>query len=199
MPDPSSLNDFDHPQLLDRVVLALRAGLHLDLRAQFARQSFNRPRWPAGREPPRRPSWPRSAPRAADPPANRWSLMTSRYSASESKSLRLQITLARMNDRERFVVNHPLQIARAHVQHVADLGRQAAEIPDVHDRHGQTDMTHALAAHVFLGHFHAAAVADDAFIANAAVLSAVAFPILDRSEDLLAEQARLSRACSCDS
>jgi hypothetical protein len=49
----------------------------------------------------------------------------------------------------------------------------------------------ALAAHLGLRHLDTAAVADHAAIADALVLAAVAFPVLDRAEDLLAELAVL--------
>src|SRR5437763_11338728 len=50
-------------------------------------------------------------------------------------------------------------------------------------------MTHPLAAHLLPGHFDAAALADDALVADALVLAAVALPVLRRTEDALAEEA----------
>ena len=61
-------------------------------------------------------------------------------------------------------------------------------IPDMHHRNDQRDMAHALAAHLFLGHLHAAAVADDALVADTLVLAAMALVVLHRAEDTLAEQ-----------
>ena len=61
------------------------------------------------------------------------------------------------------------------------------------DRHGQLDVAEPLAAHLGLRHLDAAAVADHAAVADALVLAAVALPVLDRAEDLLAEQAVLLR------
>ena len=58
----------------------------------------------------------------------------------------------------------------------------------MHHRNDQRDMAHALAAHLLLGHLHAAAVADDAFVADALVLTAVALVILHRAENPFAEQ-----------
>ena len=69
----------------------------------------------------------------------------------------------------------------------------ALEEPDVRDRHGQLDVAEPLAAHLRLRHLDAAAVADHAAVADALVLAAVALPVLDRTEDLLAEQAVLLR------
>src|SRR5688572_9306971 len=54
--------------------------------------------------------------------------------------------------------------------------------------HHQFDMAHAFAAHFLFGYFHTAAVAHDAFITNAFILTAGALIILYRSEDALAEQ-----------
>ena len=50
-------------------------------------------------------------------------------------------------------------------------------------------MAHALTAHTGLGHFHTTSVTDNAFISDLLILSAMAFPVLSRSEDTLAEQA----------
>ena len=61
------------------------------------------------------------------------------------------------------------------------------------DRHGQFDMAHALAADAGESHFHAATVADDAAMLDAFILSAGAFPVLDRTENAFAEQAALFR------
>ena len=58
----------------------------------------------------------------------------------------------------------------------------------MHHRNHQRDVSHALAAHLLLGHLHAAAVADDAFVADALVLTAVALVILHRAENPFAEQ-----------
>ena len=87
-----------------------------------------------------------------------------------------------------FVVDDRLEFLRRNAQQVADLRRQRAEIPDVHHRNHQRDVSHALAAHLLLGHLHAAAVADDAFVADALVLTAVALVILHRAENPFAEQ-----------
>jgi hypothetical protein len=58
-------------------------------------------------------------------------------------------------------------------------------------------VTHALAAHLLARDFDTAALADDALVADALVLAAVALPVLRRTEDALAEQTvtlRLERA-----
>src|SRR4029079_16736846 len=67
--------------------------------------------------------------------------------------------------------------------------RDALEEPDVRDRRGQVDVTHALAAHLLTRHLDAAALADDPLVADALVLAAVALPVLRGTEDTLAEQA----------
>ena len=55
-------------------------------------------------------------------------------------------------------------------------------------------MAHALAAHDGARDFDAAFLADDALVADAAVLAAVTFVILLRAEDFLVEEAVLLRA-----
>ena len=69
----------------------------------------------------------------------------------------------------------------------------ALEEPDVGDRHGQLDVAHPLAAHLALRDLDAAPVADDAAEPDPLVLAAVALPVLDRTEDALAEQPVLLR------
>src|SRR5699024_10803469 len=64
----------------------------------------------------------------------------------------------------------------------------ALEVPDVRDRRGQLDVAHALAADLGAGDFNAALVADLALVADALILAAVAFPVLGRSKNALAEQ-----------
>ena len=84
-----------------------------------------------------------------------------------------------------------LQLLGGDVQHVADPARDALEEPDVADGRGQVDVAHALAADLRPRHLDAAALADDALVADALVLTAVALPVLGRTEDLLAEEAVL--------
>ena len=62
---------------------------------------------------------------------------------------------------------------------------------------GELDVAHALAAHLGQRHFDAALLADHAAVLQALVLAAQALVVLDRPEDLGAEQAvalRLERA-----
>ena len=88
-------------------------------------------------------------------------------------------------------VQHPVQVAAGDIQQHAQVGRDAARVPDVGDRSSQHDMTHALAAHGRAGYFHAALIAGDAFIAGIFVFSAVALPVAGGAKDGLAKQARL--------
>ena len=54
--------------------------------------------------------------------------------------------------------------------------------------HHQLDVTHAFTADLTLGDFHTATVADHALVTDSLVLTAVAFPVFHRTENLLAEQ-----------
>ena len=49
-------------------------------------------------------------------------------------------------------------------------------------------MAHTLTAHTGFGDFHAATVADNTFISDLFVLSAMALPVLARTEDTLTVQ-----------
>ena len=95
---------------------------------------------------------------------------------------------ARVHHHEGFEVQHALDLAQRHVQHQADARGQRLEEPDVRDRRGQLDVAHALAAHLGHGDFDAALLADHAAVLQALVLAAQALVVLDRSEDLRAEQ-----------
>src|SRR5690606_33017509 len=53
---------------------------------------------------------------------------------------------------------------------------------------GEVDVAHALTAHLGPRDLHAAALADDALVADPLVLAAVALPVLGGTEDALAEQ-----------
>src|SRR5207248_6874985 len=87
-----------------------------------------------------------------------------------------------------------LNVAGLHVQQRTEARRQRLEEPDVHDRRSQIDMAHALATDARVRDFHAATVADDAFVLRALVLAARAFPVALGPEDALAEQSILFRA-----
>src|SRR5690606_7910151 len=101
--------------------------------------------------------------------------------------LRIHLLAGVRNDVRR-VVDDLLQVTQRHAEQVAHLARQRLEEPDVRDRHGQLDVPHALAAHLRQRDLDAALVADVAADTNALELPAVAFPVLDRTEDALAEE-----------
>src|SRR3989338_5969218 len=61
------------------------------------------------------------------------------------------------------------------------------------NRRRQLDMAHALTAYLRQSYFHPAAVADNALMFDAFVLSAIAFPIPRRPKYLLAEKPVLFR------
>ena len=86
-------------------------------------------------------------------------------------------------------VQHLLQHTRSEVEHEAHAAGYALEVPDVADGGGKLYMAHALTPDLALGDFNAAAVADLALVADLLVLSAVAFPVLRRPENALAEEA----------
>src|SRR5690606_28208878 len=85
---------------------------------------------------------------------------------------------ARLDDDVVLVVDDLLQVLRLQTQEVPDLVRERLEIPDVDHRHAERNVAHTLAPHLLLRDLDAATVADDAFIANALVLAAMALPVL---------------------
>ncbi len=102
---------------------------------------------------------------------------------------RLERRHAGVGDHIGFEVQHAFDVAQRHVEHDAQTGRQALEEPDVRHRAGHVDMAHALAAHLALGDFDAALLANHAAVLEALVLAAQALVVFDRAEDLGAEQA----------
>ena len=96
---------------------------------------------------------------------------------------------ARVYDNVALVIYDGIHLLGRDAKEAANLVGEGPEIPDVGDRHNERDVTHTLAAHLFLGHLDAAAVAYDAFVADALVLSAMALVVLDGAEDALAKEA----------
>ena len=111
--------------------------------------------------------------------------------------LRNGLLLARIDDDVVRVVDDLLEIMEREVDKVSHRTRKSLEEPDVRDGYGELDVTHALATDAAQGDFDAAAIADHSTVTNSLVFAAVAFPVLDGTEDTLAEQAvffRLERA-----
>ncbi len=184
---PESLH---HAKTLDRVLLALDRGFRAHLAAQLPRQLLDI-------------QLPQQLPRrlAAGLGDEPFRVVLRELGVHPAKLLHqvevlgfgdevvhLLVRVARLDNDVVFVVNQPFQLAHGEPQQVTDLAGQGLEEPDVDHRHGQLDVAHALAAHVLAGHLHAATVADDALVANAAVLAAMALPVLGRAEDLFAEK-----------
>src|SRR6476469_4456201 len=99
--------------------------------------------------------------------------------------------LARIDDDVVRVVDDLLEITQREIDEVPHRTRQSLEEPDVSDGYGELDVTHALATDAAQGDFDAAAIADHATVTDSLVFAAVAFPVLHRTEDPLAEQAVL--------
>ena len=95
---------------------------------------------------------------------------------------------ARINDDVGFEVQHALDVAQRDVEHHAHTARKALEEPDVSDRAGEVDVTHAFAANLGERDFNATLFADHAAILEALVLAAKALIILHRAKDLGTEK-----------
>ena len=90
-------------------------------------------------------------------------------------------------------VNDLLEIFWSHVQKVTKAGRNTLEVPDVCHRSSEFDVTHALTTNGGLGNFYSTTLTNNSLEADSLVLSTRAFPVLGRTEDLLAEQTVLLR------
>ena len=105
--------------------------------------------------------------------------------------------IARIKDNIACKIQDLLKILRRHVQDKSHSGRNALEVPDMRDGSRQDDASHALSSHRALGDLNAAAVADHTLVPDLLILSAVAFPVLARPENALAEESvclRLKRS-----
>jgi hypothetical protein len=99
-----------------------------------------------------------------------------------------QLGLARIDDRIGLEVEHPLEIPKRDLEDVSDPRRQRLQEPDMGNRRSQRDVAHALPAHLGLNHLDATLLTDHATVLHALVLAAVALVVLDRPEDLGAEE-----------
>ena len=87
------------------------------------------------------------------------------------------------------VVDHGVELLGGESEKVTNLVGERAEVPDMSYGHNELDVTHTLAAHLFLGDLDLTAVARDALVADALVFAAMALVVLDGTEDALAEKA----------
>ena len=100
----------------------------------------------------------------------------------------LQIRHARIAHDECFEVENALDVAQRHVEQQPHARGQGLQVPDVGDGTRQLDMPHALPANLRQGDLDPALLADDATVLQALVLAAQALVVLDRPENLRAEQ-----------
>ena len=100
----------------------------------------------------------------------------------------LQIRLALIQYNVGREVKHPLQCSRRNIKDQSHAARNTLKIPDMGYRCSQSDVSHTLTAHTCLCDLNPAPVADNAFIADLFILSAVTLPVLARSEDSFTEQ-----------
>jgi hypothetical protein len=84
-----------------------------------------------------------------------------------------------------------LQVLDGQVEDEPDAAGRALEKPDMGDGRSQLNMAHALPPDLGLGDLDTAALADDAAVLHPLVLAAEALIVVDRAEDLGAEQAVL--------
>src|SRR5690606_30153626 len=101
--------------------------------------------------------------------------------------------LVHLGDHVRREVDDLLEVLRGDVEEVAQARGDALEVPDVGDGGGELDVAHPLTAHLGARDLDTTALADDALVAHALVLAAVALPVPGGTEDPLAEQAVLLR------
>ena len=101
----------------------------------------------------------------------------------------MQPAVTRIDDNILLIVYYSLQLLGRNTKNSGNLVRSRLEVPDVGNRNSQGNMSHPLPSYLLLGNFHTAPVADDSTITDSLVLAAIAFVVLGRTENLLAEKA----------
>jgi hypothetical protein len=100
----------------------------------------------------------------------------------------LQRSVPRIRHHVALEIEDFFEMFKAHVEKRSDPARHAFEEPDMRDRSRQLNVAHALASNFGLNHFDTAFVADDPAMLHPLVFSAIALPVLDRTEDLCAKE-----------
>ena len=109
------------------------------------------------------------------------------------QGVRFEVGRTRINHHVLFVVDDMVEVLSIEVEECTDDARLVTDEPGVGQRDSKFDVAHAFATDLGVSHFNAATVADDALVADALELTAVAFPVLNRSKDLFAEKTILFR------
>ncbi len=85
-------------------------------------------------------------------------------------------------------IENPVQVAARNIEQQAHIAGNTASVPDMGDRGGQLDMAEAFTTYGRTGDLYPALVADDPFITDVLVFTAVALPISGGAENSLTEQ-----------
>ena len=97
--------------------------------------------------------------------------------------------LVGFSHQERVKVENVLNLPSGEVAEGSDARWGTLEEPDMRDRGRELDVAHPFSADVLACDFHAAPVADNAFVLNPLIFSAVTLPVLGRTENCLTEEA----------
>ena len=99
-----------------------------------------------------------------------------------------QRSFARIEDDVVSKIQYFFQAAGRNVKNQTHTARNTFEVPNVGNRCCQFDMTHTVTTNFATGYFNAAFVADNTFITNAFIFTAMTFPVFGRTKDSFAEQ-----------
>jgi hypothetical protein len=86
------------------------------------------------------------------------------------------------------IIDYGLQFLGRKPEQIPDFIRKGFEKPDMYDGNYELDMAHTFAAHFFFCHLYPTSVADNPFVADALIFTAIAFIILYRTENPFAEK-----------
>ena len=105
----------------------------------------------------------------------------------------LQRRIAGVHNHPILIIDNAFKRTRRHIKHEPDTAGHALEEPDMRHRNRKFDVPHAFSSDLGLCNFDAAAVADDAFVLYPFIFTAIAFPVLLRSENPFAEETAFFR------
>src|ERR1700752_5404413 len=74
-------------------------------------------------------------------------------------------------------VKYTVEVATRDIEQHTQIGGDAARVPDVCNRCGKSNMTHALTADSRARYFHTALIANDSFITGVLIFTAITLPV----------------------
>ena len=101
--------------------------------------------------------------------------------------------VAGIGDNPVFIIDNAFQLSCCDVKHRGNTAGHTLEEPNVGNRNCKFNVSHTFTTDFAQSNFHTATVADDTFVLDPFVFSAVTFPVAGRSENTFTEQTAFFR------